>query len=377
MVRHRRKSPTGWRNVSVNALILVATVLVALLGFEIALRQLLDPQDFLTPDLVRDGELRYRIAPGSGGHDEWGFRNHGVPDRADIVAIGDSMTYGLSAPSTKSWPAWLAKLSNHTVYNLGVGGYGPVEYAKILESRAMKLAPQVAVIGIYLGNDIYDAYVSATGNQDPEIEKLFLPVDTLGQVRNWLSRHSMLYGAAKAAFPQFVDFVRSRDFRHKLGEGVVQAELWGQAQLLTTNIALRAMDMRDDRIVAGLAKTRDEIRSMTNACSLEKIICYFVLIPTKQRVLQPLIEPSLSDEDRAAIADLAGKEAALSESLTATISSLGPEPIDPLEDLRSAARLEPIYPATDGHPNGDGYEIIARSVWRVIRQDLAVTGAAK
>ena len=35
----------------------------------------------------------------SGGHDAWGFRNIRTPESAEIVCIGDSMTYGQAAPA--------------------------------------------------------------------------------------------------------------------------------------------------------------------------------------------------------------------------------------------------------------------------------------
>lgn len=47
--------------------------------------------------VVEDEELRIRIQPNAPGHDAWGFRNEVVPERVDIVAIGDSQTWGMNA----------------------------------------------------------------------------------------------------------------------------------------------------------------------------------------------------------------------------------------------------------------------------------------
>ncbi|HEY2847576.1 MAG TPA: hypothetical protein VGI80_07140, partial [Pyrinomonadaceae bacterium] len=45
---------------------------------------------------VDDPELGFRMTPGSPGHDANGFRNDTVPERVDVVAIGDSQTWGVN-----------------------------------------------------------------------------------------------------------------------------------------------------------------------------------------------------------------------------------------------------------------------------------------
>ena len=129
--------------------ILVSTmILCAILG-EVCLRFIVDEVNFLKPETTAHPVLRHVIVPGSGGHDEWGFRNLEVPEEVQIVAIGDSQTYGTSAPASESWPAWLGKLSNNTVYNMGVGGYGPPQYRYLLNVKAKLLKPNLVFIGFY------------------------------------------------------------------------------------------------------------------------------------------------------------------------------------------------------------------------------------
>src|SRR5690348_9513402 len=83
-------------------LLLLASVVVSLIIGEATLRLVFDPVDYLAPTLVSDSVLRFRVEPHSGGHDAWGFRNKSVPKKADIVAIGDSLTYGVSASADYS-----------------------------------------------------------------------------------------------------------------------------------------------------------------------------------------------------------------------------------------------------------------------------------
>ena len=64
-----------------------------------------------------------------------GFRNAAVPVAADIVTIGDSMTYGNNAVMEENWPAWmLAALQREDVkvYNMSTGGWAAVQYLDML-----------------------------------------------------------------------------------------------------------------------------------------------------------------------------------------------------------------------------------------------------
>src|SRR5210317_913473 len=94
------------------------TLVVSFLLSEFVARQIFNPVDYLLPELKDDEYLVHRISSGSGGHDEWGFRNYERPPNADIVAIGDSQTYGISASSDQSWPAHLSKISGQATYNM-------------------------------------------------------------------------------------------------------------------------------------------------------------------------------------------------------------------------------------------------------------------
>src|SRR6266849_978830 len=115
--------------------------------------------------LVPDPELGNRLAPGTPGHDTNGYRNDSVPAQADIVAVGDSQTWGVNADRQSTWPQQLAKLSGHSVYNMSLGGYGPVQYW-VLTQRAQKMSPRLVVVGLYLGNDLYDTYRLAYTNDN-------------------------------------------------------------------------------------------------------------------------------------------------------------------------------------------------------------------
>jgi hypothetical protein len=357
----------NWRSYFVNGCILIVTLALSCLGFEVAIRFILDPADFLQVTLVPDADLKFKILPYSGGHDAWGLRNSGgVPQHADILAIGDSFTYGMAAPSNESWPAWLARLSGHSVYNMGLGGYGPVEYTKMLLTKGIQLKPRIVIIGLYLGNDIYDSYTSASHQTDPEIEKHFEHSTAVERGRDWLSRNSMIYGISKLSFPRLVSFFRFRAGVKEFGASAIVVKLAGQEVILIPRFIYRLVDVSDDRIAHGLARTKEEIQEIAQTCATNAFKCYFLIIPTKEYVAWPLVEQSLSKDERKTFEVLVEAESNIDYQIKEEISKLGLPIIDPLDNLRAAWMQNAIYPPADGHLNGAGYEVIARKVWNTL-----------
>ncbi len=96
-----------------------------------------------------------------------GFRNPPGAQAPAVIAIGDSFTEGDQSPRESTWPSILeralaeTRLRGGAVRNLGVGGYGPQQYAEVLARFAAaeddSQHPAVAVVLLYLGNDLMDA----------------------------------------------------------------------------------------------------------------------------------------------------------------------------------------------------------------------------
>src|SRR5258708_5615552 len=87
--------------------LVVASVLVALALAEGGLRivervRLADRA--IEANLIPDPLLHFRLAPHAIGHDVNGFRNDVAPTRVEIVAIGDSQTWGVNVDRSNAWP---------------------------------------------------------------------------------------------------------------------------------------------------------------------------------------------------------------------------------------------------------------------------------
>jgi hypothetical protein len=82
---------------------------------------------------IPDALLGSRMSPYFPGHDRYGYRNDDRLDQYDTVAVGDSSTYGFGAMPSESWPRQLSRVTKGSVYNAGVGGYGPCEYRGVVD----------------------------------------------------------------------------------------------------------------------------------------------------------------------------------------------------------------------------------------------------
>ena len=107
--------------------------------------------------VIDDPQLGWRPHPGLPEHDRNGFRNRFIPQKASVVALGDSQTYGYSVNADEAWPQQLAQLSGASTYNMGYGGYSPV-HSLFLWDEAMERQPEVIIEAFYAGNDLRDAF---------------------------------------------------------------------------------------------------------------------------------------------------------------------------------------------------------------------------
>lgn len=160
-------------------LALVLGLAVSVAGAEVGLR-IFAPQDTLAhlhannPAMFAPSErLPYVLRPGYRGRlrrgefdvgisiDSAGYRGGelAAPGRHfRILAIGDSFTFGFGVEQSESYPARLEQLlagRNVEVINAGfAAGYYPDTYYLYLRDQGLGLAPDLIVVGFFVGNDI-------------------------------------------------------------------------------------------------------------------------------------------------------------------------------------------------------------------------------
>lgn len=351
---------------------------------------------------VPDPELGWRMVPHYPGNDAWGFRNPRVPGRADILALGDSMTYGFAAPADRCWPRELERLSGRTVYNMSCGGYSPVEYRALL-SRGLLLNPSLVIVALFTGNDAAEAYRAVYIEQrgqglrldDEVVDRIgartavdrptgFVslndraapvgaPQREISGVRRWLSAHSSLYALARAVNTTQVRGNQglaedAADHAFEMSAGrpsryVFDADPFLRTVFLDAALTQQAFDLDDARIRAGTAIIQGALLSIAGTVGAKGVSLFVVLFPTKETVYEPLMR-SRQGSAPPAYFELVANERRLTAELEDFLLTKGIRFLNLTDALQSTfGRGAPPFPQSDNtHPNARGYAAAANAI---------------
>jgi hypothetical protein len=358
------------------ALLVLASTVAAVLLAEGVLRLALNPGDFLHASLIEDPVLGQRIAPGSPGHDALGYRNSAVPAQVRVVAVGDSNTYGVSAPREGSWPHQLQNLLGEPVYNMGLGGFGPLQYLHLSQTTARAMKPGVVVVGFYFGNDLLDATYMAHGRShwqgwrqsasaphpagvDAEPRRRFRGA------RDWLARNSMLYSVLRAT-------VLQKAAAQERAQQVAQASpdvRWAWANparpdvrtVFTPQMRLAALDLDRPPVREGLVISQRALAQMDADLRGQGTRLIVLLIPTKERAYCRQLQTS-GGALPAALHRLCDAEARVKAELVSFLEAQRIAHVDATPALEARiAEHAVLYPAdADGHAVSAGYAVMAK-----------------
>ncbi len=275
-----------------------------------------------------------------GPHDLLGFRNRSIPVVADIVTIGDSMTYGMGAILEESWPQQVGSMlagESPVVYNMAIGGWGAAEYLRIFP-RALRFRPRVVAVAFYTGND---------------------PRDTLGRA----------YNRPELAFLRPDLNVHPSDLP-RVNYPAPKEEWWkaefgdGFATIFTPKL-WHTSNLDHPAIRVAYSIMADVARRIREAAAEAGVGTVFTIIPTKALVLAPRVEAD-GLEATAEYLDLIRDERRhveeFAERLRAIPGAVYVDLLAPLQQagLRSVAAL--YHSDTDSHPRGGGHQVIARAL---------------
>jgi hypothetical protein len=348
------------------------------------------PEDALFADVGRrvdDPILEYRTAPDTGENDARGYRNPESLLRADIVALGDSQTWGVNASLSEAWPSVLGELTGQRVYNMGRGGYGIVQYRHQLE-EALALEPRTVVVALYFGNDVYDAYSLAYAlpaheslrhpdpavreeivrSSYPDLQRMFF--DRLAYQRSgsrpvlWLTENTALgrLFARITRTPADSSADRAWAADHP-ADGFVYEE--GEiSTVFHTSYRLAAVDVSLPKVREGLRITREVLvdlgRRVAEAPGTELLV---VLIPTKERIFVRAVSSAGLPTPHSYVRGVS-EEVKIAYGLIALMKQEEIRYLDPLPAFEEAvARREAIFPPNvDGHFTALGYRRLAEAV---------------
>jgi hypothetical protein len=375
------------KKLLLNVVALTISTCIGLLLCELVARLVLNSSDLLSVEIVHDdilGGVPSHTA--KAGFDAWGFRNRAVPQTADIVAVGDSHTYGNTARMVESWPYVLGNLSGRQVYNLGMGGYGPNQYFYLLKTKALTLKPRMIICGLYMGDDFENAYTITYGldnwsylrelpaqKADFNIWETPAPPPTWGKhMRLWLSRHSVVYQLAVHASPlgRAQGSVQIKNAtQHDDSVTVLDIPEKHILEAFRPKGMLTRLDQNSPEIREGMRITFKLLKEMNDLCQQNHVQFVVVVIPTKETVFSEYLEhnPKVALSDT--IDKLLPNERMARAATFKFFNDNNIAYVDPLPNLRASLEHE-LYARTAGdmHPNKNGYAVIAQSAFATLQQ---------
>lgn len=361
---------------------------------------------FLSPPWARvtipDPVLGQRMSPFYPGNDAWGFRNRRVPERCEMLAVGDSLTYGYAASAEKSWPRQLEALSGRSTYNMSCGGYGPCEYDALVR-QGLGLKPRGVLLGLYVGNDVADAYrtvymdgrFSAFRARDEATLSAMRKADEVAtlrelaqadapswgdapksRMREWLAEKSSLYAVCRelrqlVAGKRYGSFLREdeppQDAFEVAARRPGRVAFGGERRFRTVFMAPEyfglAVDVSDPRIREGKRIVESAIQSMQSRLGDQGVRLAVVLLPTKPRVYRDLVRARGADTP-AKFFEAVEMEERLTTEMEAFLRRRQIEYVNTAAALsRCFERGVRAYPESDDeHPNANGYRAISEAV---------------
>ena len=357
--------------------------------------------------VIEDRTLGHRPNPAYPEHDENGFRNRAVPPVVDLVAMGDSQTYGSGVSSTEAWPQQLAELGNIDVYNLAFGGYSPA-HSLLLLDEALSLNPKIVVQGFYAGNDLYESFSLAYYHNQlnslktddslsiAEIKKLEdaktledeitdvydyknkkVHIKLLRYFKNSFVDHSKIVRLFTAAINNFSTSKRKREswdistLAKKIAlnfpEDCLVFENQDYKTIFTPKYRAATLNLKDPRIFEGFQISLQALHEMKKRLDKRNIQFIVVLIPTKELVFADVVNESnlANTPAKPHYQKLIENETDMRQEAADYFHQNKIAFIDALPFFRKQlySKEQPYPPSIDGHPNPYGHKAIAQCVY--------------
>ncbi len=395
-------------------ILVVVGLLLAEVFFNVLSAKLIDynkenviPQQLTTftgTNIVRpDPDVRWRMMPNTPDHDSRGWRNGNgqAPDQVDIVAIGDSHTWGNHAVVEDTWSKALGRMIGSPVYQMALGYYNTVEYW-LLVQEAIELHPKIIIIGTYLGNDIFGTY-QIVYYVDPKYYYLGDPVfeqkyscnvttddvqlkleeigrslaDVISETENDRQDVSLIHRLKKYSsllqyisnkwniwmdIPSIVGFTEWAKMYPEYSATVSDNDV--SSVILQPGYRLLMEDLSNPKIAEGLRLTKNLYGEIKDQLDEEGIKLLVLEIPTEEMVYRDLADKPLSD----VYLKLIENETAIVNDLNSYFDSKGIAHISALDNLTKAAITgEQLYPPIlSGHPYAAGYKVYAETVYEAL-----------
>ncbi len=316
--------------------------------------------------------------------DSDGFLNRRLLAKADIIAVGDSLTGATTVSHEDMWPNVLSRDLGKSVYNLGVPYFGSMQELVVLKRFGIPKKPRLVVWGYFEGNDIWET-------------EQFLEYQAYG--RGWVDFQTMRSVGERAAYYK-LPIVRlllalasvkqtSEIFRdefnpvhYAIGDQQHECAIFCS---YTLRLAMSAEELRDH---PGFGPTLDAIRRAKALCEENGAKFLLVYIPCKAHAYWPVIGGSVDAEAfwryvHQYSADPQDGEAerllaAMNENMDAQRDLIKAQlPAESFLDLTAPLQEAicggtQVYYAYDTHFNRAGHRLCAREIARFVAEKKLV-----
>jgi lysophospholipase L1-like esterase len=307
--------------------------------------------------------------------DGLGFRNAWPwPKHAEIVAVGDSLTFGQCVQDDEAWPFRLGRdLSPLRVVNLGLIGAGPQQYQRLYEAFGVKLRPKLLIVAVFARNDFWDADTFDRWLQSGRGGN-FMVWRAFGQPPALDLKLSEPRGSLERLFKSTVVPAVRRSYTFALvralqggveGEGSASARVYtfpggGRVELFESDFLNKTSSAKPGRRPFRIMlESLERIRALASEHGTQVLT---VLLPGKEEVHLPLLDGSTLDPTSA---------------LRAAMDQRGLEYVDLAPIFLAHAKAgEQLFYEVDGHPNPAGQSLIARVIEAHVRANAGRYGLA-
>ena len=369
---------------------LVISLIISLVILEVGLRVFTPFPVSRVSNRVEHEKLGHVMNANMEEIDEHGFRNNILPS-INIVALGDSHTYGFNVASENSWPKLLGRKLEKYVYNYGIGGYGILQYEYLL-NKSTEINPEVILLGLYLANDLNDiCQISSNqywasrakelhidGNLCPETEKPHQKPNAAANKKgmatllwSWLNDKSATISIASEYYSRFSTV-------NKIEDGEIIDSLVINDGKIKTEIAFKRikaheeyMNMNRPHIQMAYEALKNFLSDAQKHSESDNIRFGVLFIPSKERVFYNyLIQRGYNVPKE--YKQLVANEDELKANLSLFLENSKISFTDVLPDMEIALlKYGNIYPIKDdGHPNEIGYQIYADSALKLYQQTI-------
>ncbi len=292
------------------------------------------------------GEIDYDYST-----DEYGFRNHSPwPDSADVVVIGDSEVFGYGVDDDSGWTNILEReLPHGRVINLGLPGMAPEQYRRVYERFGVRAHPKLLIFGLFPANDL----------TDQREFNAWLEAGSPGNFSEW----KYYRGARPGPVRQFVGHSRLFWFmqiaKRSVGRSDTVAPLTfpdGSRIRFAPSFGAREARMAkpDNPNFQSVLESIERCQALARKNGTAFLV---VLLTTKEDVYLPLRGDSVPP---------------LMAPFVKALAARGIPYLDVTGPMQEEARKRKrLFFEIDGHPNAEGYRVIANAVLASLRQNAA------